>query len=378
MDAIDSSFVPSFNASQARKALAGSFTIEASSGAGSAPYRGLQRRLRAKYPSSPTPTCGASSTAAWQDDDGHAIDLQDHDDDPATPPVCTKANVDFSGDKLGSYVPYVYDAVFALAHAVHSAVFAGKPPTGNTLLAELQNVSYTGGVTGTVAFGPGNGDRSGGGSYQIFNANGGEFGWIGTYRTDGAQAFVPCHAIPVGERARACHNSTVFPGMPAELKPAMTMREFNARKGVSLRVSSVDPPVGDPVGRELVTVRGTEFGGKGLLTITIDGKVCTDAMRLSPTTATCRTPAGVGGPLAVTISVDGYSSDRSTFAFSYRRPIIYSISRDWVRDGSLLLVSGAYFVRMNDYNCLYCRHASLLTDPIQCAWTTCIVPALLY
>ena len=174
MDAIDSSFVPSFNASQARKALAGSFTIEASSGAGSAPYRGLQRRLRAKYPSSPTPTCGASSTAAWQDDDGHAIDLQDHDDDPSTPPVCTKANVDFSGDKLGSYVPYVYDAVFTLAHAVHSAVSAGKPPTGNTLLAELQNVSYAGGVTGTVAFGPGNGDRSGGGSYQIFNANGGE------------------------------------------------------------------------------------------------------------------------------------------------------------------------------------------------------------
>ena len=66
-------------AADATASLKGSFVVGAYNGVGSPAYNSLHSRLRARYPT-PAPSCGA--TPAVTDDDGHAIDLQDHDTDP--------------------------------------------------------------------------------------------------------------------------------------------------------------------------------------------------------------------------------------------------------------------------------------------------------
>ena len=68
--------------------------------------------------------------------------------------------MDFSSSStLGTYVPYAYDAIHALALSIHAAIEKGNEPKGKALLDELLNVSFTG-ITGSVTFAS-NGDRGG-------------------------------------------------------------------------------------------------------------------------------------------------------------------------------------------------------------------------
>ena len=118
-------------------------------------------------------------------------------------------------------------------------------------------------------------------------------------------------------------------------------------------VHSVLPAVGDPAGNEQIRVLGANFGRKSV-TVTINGQLCKNPVRVSSSELTCLTAPGTGGPLPVVVFSAGLSN-RPQYVFSYRLPVIYSISRrHWARDGSLLRVVGAYFT---DNQLLRCRIA---------------------
>ena len=73
------------SAADARASLKGSFVVFPYNGVGSPQYDSMHGRLRARYPT-PAPPCG--TTAVVTDDDGNAIDLQDHDTNPGYVYAC--------------------------------------------------------------------------------------------------------------------------------------------------------------------------------------------------------------------------------------------------------------------------------------------------
>ena len=126
-----SDFEASYGAGAAH-AMKGSFVVTAFNGVGGVLYRGLQDRLRSRFPVSPPKQTeqtiqtgvlqtGATSTATAcdvpgaTDDDGNQLDWRDHDMDggmnASTPKRCTRGYLDFSGATLGTYVSYSYDSV---------------------------------------------------------------------------------------------------------------------------------------------------------------------------------------------------------------------------------------------------------------------------
>ena len=104
-----SDFEASYGAGAAQ-AMKGSFVVNAFNGVGGVLYRGLQDRLRSRFPVAVT--CEVPGAT---DDDGHQLDWRDHDMDgsmnASTPTRCTRGYLDFSGATLGTYVPYSYDSV---------------------------------------------------------------------------------------------------------------------------------------------------------------------------------------------------------------------------------------------------------------------------
>jgi len=132
-----------------------------------------------------------------RDDDGNFfLYQQDHNNNPADAMACAGLNFssfDDSGSDLDIYVPYTYDAVYVLAHALHDVIVdqALDPPFsnqtteaetfGDALFEALIDISYTG-ITGTIEFSEGTGtdqhgrgDREVGVKYDVKNFNTGEF-----------------------------------------------------------------------------------------------------------------------------------------------------------------------------------------------------------
>ena len=125
-----SDFEASYGAGAAH-AMKGSFVVTAFNGVGGVLYRGLQDRLRSRFPVSPPKQTeqtlqtgvlqtGATSTASTAaacgvpgatDDDGNRLEWRDHDMNASTPKRCTRGYLDFSGATLGTYVSYSYDSV---------------------------------------------------------------------------------------------------------------------------------------------------------------------------------------------------------------------------------------------------------------------------
>ena len=134
--------------------------------------------------------------------------------------------------------------------------------------------------------------------------------------------------------------------------PPKEQQSFTFRAPVVLGVL---PAVGNPAGNEQIRVLGTNFGAKGAgsVSVTIAGQLCRDPMLVSSSELTCLTAPGTGGPLPVVVFSAGLSN-RPQYVFSYRLPVIYSISRKWAQHGSLLHVVGAYFT---DNQLLRCRIA---------------------
>ncbi|KAL1522821.1 hypothetical protein AB1Y20_017790 [Prymnesium parvum] len=107
------------------------------------------------------------------DDTGVYLWAQDHDDNQSTPLACS--GFDLSRD--GPYDAFAYDAVFAIAHAVHDLLTVQNVTkiVGIELLNTLLEKVHFDGVTGPLSFYEGNanllyrGDRRDGVTYEIFN-----------------------------------------------------------------------------------------------------------------------------------------------------------------------------------------------------------------
>eukprot|EP00966_Prymnesium_polylepis_P069389 1612844-Prymnesium_polylepis.1 len=84
------------------------------------------------------------------DDDGTPLWVKDHDDNASTPLAC--ANFDLSKD--GHYDGFGYDAVFAVAHALHELIEVQQRPqiVGSELLGALLTRVRFEGVTGMISF----------------------------------------------------------------------------------------------------------------------------------------------------------------------------------------------------------------------------------
>ena len=140
-------------------------------------FRARQRRL-------PSSLGNGSNCDLETDHDGNLLWAQDHDNDPSTPLVC--AGTDHQ--QGGSYGPFAYDAVFALAHALHDLLEARHRTqiVGAELYETLiQKVRFDG-VSGLVDFHDASadpdrrnhGDRLVGVRENVFNYKANEEGFV--------------------------------------------------------------------------------------------------------------------------------------------------------------------------------------------------------
>lgn len=108
--------------------------------------------------------------SAQTDDNGQPLWYHDHDQDPATPPLCIRpssrgSDASFAADQASfeanPYAFFAFDAVVALAYAVDALARQQDTPelafTGQQFYEQLLRVSFDG-STGRVAFAE-NGDR---------------------------------------------------------------------------------------------------------------------------------------------------------------------------------------------------------------------------
>ena len=106
-------------------------------------------------------------------------------------------------------------------------------------------------------------------------------------------------------------------------------------------VYSVIPSVVVPEGGG-VSIIGSNFV-PGIITVTVDNKVCASPVFKSNTLIECIISPGFGGPHTIVVACGGVpSAPRKLVA--YHLPHIYDISKGWVADGSKLLVTGAFFI----------------------------------
>ncbi|KAL3921676.1 MAG: hypothetical protein SGPRY_004821, partial [Prymnesium sp.] len=108
------------------------------------------------------------------DDDGNPLWAADHDNDPTTPLAC--AGESFQKD--GTYDSFAYDAIMAVAHALHELIELQNKSVveGPDLVAALESKVRFQGVTGLIDFDEGtgqqrlyHGDRRLGISYNLLN-----------------------------------------------------------------------------------------------------------------------------------------------------------------------------------------------------------------
>ena len=106
-------------------------------------------------------------------------------------------------------------------------------------------------------------------------------------------------------------------------------------------VHSVHPSVISPSGGR-ISIVGSSFRA-GIITVSVDGKLCIQPTFKSVTLIECDVPAGMGGPHQVVVSCDGIPSDPRRL-LSYFLPHITQLSKSWIADGSRLRVTGSNFI----------------------------------
>lgn len=156
----------------------GYFGLVPSTGAGKDAYAAYVARMRAL----PSTEGNGTHCDAATDDDGNLLWAADHDGDAATPLACAGS----ANQVEDSYAPYTYDAVFAIAAALHKLIEVRNASAidGDALMSALTGDRATGGsfdgvsfggVTGRVEFndagfgGYSHGDRTAGISYEVRN-----------------------------------------------------------------------------------------------------------------------------------------------------------------------------------------------------------------
>ena len=106
-------------------------------------YRARRRRA--------LPTVGSDeSCSVERDDDQHLLWALDHDENTSTPLRCSR----YVASGESSYEAYAYDAVYAVARALHSLIEVHNRTSirGSELLAELIQDTHFWGVTGELKF----------------------------------------------------------------------------------------------------------------------------------------------------------------------------------------------------------------------------------
>lgn len=115
-----------------------------------------------------------------------------------------------------------------------------------------------------------------------------------------------------------------------ELLWLMRARFGSGASGVAInlppRLDSVSPTSGTTAGGTTLTLSGNNFDGRPM-TVTVGGVAATSVTRVSSTSATCVTPAGVAGAVDVVLSTPGGSATK-TGGFSYlaAAPTVTSVS----------------------------------------------------
>ena len=131
---------------------------------------------------------------------------------------------------------------------------------------------------------------------------------------------------------------------------------------------SASPSVVSPQGGE-VSIIGAAFL-PGIITVIIAEKICSSPVFKSSTLIVCNAPKGVGGPHFVVVSCDGLTSSPRRLV-SYNLPNIYDVSKKWVTDGSLLRVTGSFFVpRMT--KCRIASHPESFATVIDTSHIECV------
>ena len=139
-------------------------------------------------------TCTCSSEV---DNAGTKLWELDHDEDPATPSICS--GFEYSGadnaKPASGYAYFAYDAVLAYAHAAHHALYDSATPfTGSdfktlegkqAIMDALYEIAFDG-VSGPISFNNATawntGDRADGNGNTVTNFDGDSFAFVGEWR----------------------------------------------------------------------------------------------------------------------------------------------------------------------------------------------------
>ena len=122
-------------------------------------------------------------------------------------------------------------------------------------------------------------------------------------------------------------------------------------KGVVPEVISVSPAWISPYGGDLVLITGDNFfESEGESLVMFGSRVCQNASIVNAHTITCTSPMGVGGPIAVQVSIgDQFSTPE--FIVSYLLPELQSISTAWGVEGTVIEITGRNFVNNSLLRC---------------------------
>lgn len=115
-----------------------------------------------------------------------------------------------------------------------------------------------------------------------------------------------------------------------ELLWLMRARFGSGAAGVAInlppRLDSVSPTTGTTAGGTTLTLSGNNFDGRPM-TVTVGGVAATSVTRVSSTSATCVTPAGVAGAVDVVLSTPGGSATKAGgFSYLAAAPTVTSVS----------------------------------------------------
>lgn len=96
---------------------------------------------------------------------------------------------------------------------------------------------------------------------------------------------------------------------------------------VPAEIMTVNPSQGFTVGGTSITITGRGFGNSGTPVVTIGGVAATNVVRSSDTVLTATTPASATiGAKAVVVTPEGQSAITKANAFTYRAPVITSVT----------------------------------------------------